>query len=189
MFCAKCGNKIEDGAKFCGKCGNSLTVNVQTGGVQTVPTTNLSPIPPQSAAQYVQPQRNNLLIAMIILSAVAVASLGFITLFYFIHFPLPLPYYFFLQLADWFISIIAAFALVQGYTYRSNVLKISAFVALVLRGDTFFISGIIDNLFHMEIIRIHYYTFFWQRIIYLIQAAVFLVLAIHLLIKNAENRK
>ena len=26
MFCSKCGNKIEDGAKFCDSCGNAIVV-------------------------------------------------------------------------------------------------------------------------------------------------------------------
>lgn len=134
-----------------------------------------------------QPHRDNLLIAMIILSAVAIVSMGLTYIPYF-NLPLPLPYNFFFQLTDWFITIIAAFALVQGYTYRSSVLKISAFIALVLRGDIFFLYSIIADLFHMKIIWIHYNTF-WQRVMYFIQPVVFLVLAIQLLIKNAGNRK
>jgi hypothetical protein len=178
MFCTKCGQQLEDNAKFCFKCGNPLTGVVQTGGVQTVPITNLSLIPPQPAAQYVQPQRGNLLIAMIILSVFTIVSSGIAVM------DQSWFDYIFYHLADWFSAILVAIALAQGYIYRSSVLKTSAFIALALRG-IYFVSYYSNKINYDELGIVYQII----SVTYFIQTVVFLVSAIQLLRKNAVNRK
>ena len=94
MFCTKCGNKLADDARFCVKCGTTVNtasvpntqlqagsfgdvtpeqmkVNIAQGYInQTHPT-----IPPSMAPQYIS-SIDNLLIVMIVLSAVTIILAG-----------------------------------------------------------------------------------------------------------------
>lgn len=46
MFCSKCGNKIEDGAKFCDSCGNAVAVErLGTNASATVARKNNKKLP------------------------------------------------------------------------------------------------------------------------------------------------
>jgi hypothetical protein len=208
MFCSKCGKENEEWAKFCAKCGtavntpsvpntpppteafSSITNDVRTGNhekadvgslkMEEVPK-NHKPVtpPPQQtiqpsfAPQYVPPQRNNLLIAMIVLSVLAIIVSGWVIIN---------PYsIFFDNLADWFIYIILAVALAQGYAYPSNVLKIIAFIGLALKGSQCVWAFTNDNnwVITSRVLMV-------QIIIF---AIIFLVLAIQLFIKNTGNGK
>jgi len=91
---------------------------------------------------------------------------------------------FFFYLTVWFYYILVAVALVKGYTYRSSVLKISAFIALILP-EPDFVS------FLLSLFRIYGSWIMWlvSYILRIIFAVIFLVSAIQLLKKNAGSRK
>ena len=152
MFCLQCGKELKDGAKFCGKCGWAVQAGV-------------SPVTPPPASQSMSPPRDKLLIALIVLSAVTVVSASLMVMD--LH-------YFFYSLARWFFSILVAIALVQGFMYRSSVLKNSAFIAL-LQGAQYCVTAV----FYLgETARriINIINAVW----YIIFAVIFLIFAIQL---------
>jgi len=209
MFCIKCGEKIEEGTKFCIKCGTPVNASSVPntpptaggfGGVtpeqmrvntaqgianQAMAETQTSyreppktvlpqqqTVPPSLAAQYVRSPGNNLLIAMIVLSIVTSVLSGLVIMnFSDIC----------LTLADWFIYILLAVALVQGYVYPSSFLKISAFIGLALKG-----SQCVWDFIDYDYWRI---TCLAMSIQYLIFAIIFLVSAVQLLKKSARSGK
>lgn len=215
MFCSKCGSKIEEEAKFCAKCGNPLTRvvtedvsigNHEKPDVGSFQMGNLQSVPPSPVSQYVKPVRDNLLIAIITLSAFTILffSLSIISFSSgIIHYDLnPIRWVFSrnftINCFNWLGGTIAGLALVRGFTYRLNFLKIISFIALALRWDFFEIilsytntrqvqflflpnrSGSNDILMLLLIIYIVLFYFF---------VIIFLVSAIQLLIKNTRNRK
>jgi len=204
MFCTKCGEKIEEGTKFCIKCGtpvNTASVpnsiaNQTMAGMQASyrePPKTVLPQQPQTvptslATHYVPPPRNNLLIAMIVLSVVTIILLGWR---FFTHMPQVTYYYrystFFNNFAEWLICIILAVALAQGYIYPSSVLKISAFIGLALKGSQVVFAVVIvifadgGKTFRImsDVIYVQYFTY----------AIFFLVFAIQLIRKSARSGK
>jgi hypothetical protein len=90
-------------------------------------------------------------------------------------------HYFFNNLASWFFSILVAIALVQGFMYRSSVLKNSAFIAL-LQGSQYCVTA----FFYLgetawRIIEIIMAVWF------IIFAVIFLIFALKLLKNPAAN--
>lgn len=195
MFCTKCGTKIEEGKRFCSGCGNplfgSVTNDVRAGnhekadlGLKTMEeiakndkavTPPQQTEPPSPATRYVSPPRNNLLIALIILSAVTIVVFA-LTLFYF---------NFYLQ--NWFIRILVTIAMVNGYIYHSSVLKISAYIGLVLLGRDFFIDLSVMIMMKDKVFYLLRYNPFC--VLCIILSVVFLVSAIQLLIKTTVSGK
>ncbi|MDR2596772.1 MAG: zinc ribbon domain-containing protein [Treponema sp.] len=136
-------------------------------------------ISPSMATQYVPQRRNNMLIAMIALSIATIISSA--TFIFFVVINHQNGRYFLLNpLAGWFIIILLALALTHGYIYPSSVLKISAFIGLVLKGSELLPYLLYDYL--MKILCV-------INVQYIIFAIIFFVLAIQLLKKNTGNGK
>jgi len=94
MFCVKCGNKLADSARFCIKCGTAINTSsvpntpqqaeVFGGGTLEQMKANIAqdytnqthPIVPSSMAPQYIPSIDNLLIVMIVLSAVTIILAG-----------------------------------------------------------------------------------------------------------------
>ena len=68
MFCSKCGNKIEDGAKFCDNCGNAVAVE-QLG-------TNASVTVSTKKVNKKLPVILGICVVVIILIAISISVLG-----------------------------------------------------------------------------------------------------------------
>jgi len=91
---------------------------------------------------------------------------------------------FLFYLTVWLYYILVAVALVKGYTYRSSLLKISAFIALILPDPNFVNSFL--SLFGIYGSWIIWLVSYVLRIIF---AVIFLVSAILLLKKNTGSRE
>ena len=72
MICKKCGNQVQDGAKFCNICGNNLTLIEQSPNVQVVPNTNQNFNNYQNNSDMKSDNKNGLALASLIIGIVAV---------------------------------------------------------------------------------------------------------------------
>jgi hypothetical protein len=202
-FCTKCGAKLADGIGFCTKCGNqlfgSVTNDVRAGNHEKLDNSSSSmeeiaknykagmppqqTVPPSLATQNVPQARDNLLIALIVLSAVTIVVTGFKASGYSPNANL------FAALSNWLSIFVMAVALVEGYTYRSSILKIGAFIALALEGQYFVYYLLLQSHIFTDSLTLGRIMYRTVDLKYIIFSVIFLVCAIKLLKKNTESGK